>query len=78
MLNVNKKLILEGIEYDGYQIESMEINFQTDLVSIKVSYYNRSKHLKSVRDYPIKIGDEINLLDAVNQIHEIHNNIIVQ
>ena len=78
MLNINKKLILEGIEYDGYQIESMEINFQTDLVSIKVSYYNRSKHLKSVRDYPIKIGDEINLLDAVNQIHEIHNNIIVQ
>ena len=78
MLNINKKLILEGIEYDGYQIESMEINFQTNLVSIKVSYYNRSKHLKSVRDYPIKIGDEINLLDAVNQIHEIHNNIIVQ
>ena len=78
MLNINKKLILEGIEYDGYQIESMEINFQTDLVSIKVSYYNRSKHLKSVRDYPIKIGDEINLLDAVNQIHEIHNNIIIQ
>lgn len=78
MLNINKKLILEGIEYDGYQIESMEINFQTDLVSIKVSYYNRSKHLKSVRDYPIKIGDEINLQDAVDQIHEIHNNIIVQ
>lgn len=78
MLNINKKLILEGIEYDGYQIESMEINFQTDLVSIKVSYYNRSKHLKSVRDYPIKIGDEINLQDAVNQIHQIHNNIIVQ
>lgn len=78
MLNINKKLILDGIEYDGYQIESMEINFQTDLVSIKVSYYNRSKHLKSVRDYPIKIGDEINLQDAVNQIHQIHNNIIVQ
>jgi len=78
MLNINKKLILEGIEYDGYQIESMEINFQTDLVSIKVSYYNRSKHLKSVRDYPIKIGDEINLQDAVDQIHQIHNNIIVQ
>ena len=78
MLNINKKLILEEIEYDGYQIESMEINFQTDLVSIKVSYYNRSKHLKSVRDYPIKIGDEINLQDAVDQIHEIHNNIIVQ
>lgn len=77
MLNINKKLILEGIEYDGYQIESMEINFQTDLVSIKVSYYNRSKHLKSVRDYPIKIGDEINLQDAVDQIHQIHNNIIV-
>jgi len=78
MLNINKKLILEGIEYDGYQIESMEINFQTNLVSIKVSYYNRSKHLKLVRDYPIKIGDEINLQDAVDQIHEIHNNIIIQ
>ena len=78
MLNINKKLILEGIEYDGYQIESMEINFQTDLVSIKVSYFNRAKHLKLVRDYPIKIGDEINLQDAVDQIHEIHNNIIVQ
>ena len=78
MLNINKKLILEGIEYDGYQIESMEINFQTDAVSIKVSYFNRAKHLKLVRDYPIKIGDEINLQDAVDQIHEIHNNIIVQ
>lgn len=77
MLNINKKLILDGIEYDGYQIETMEINFQTDVISMKVSYYNRSKHLKSVRDYPIKIGDEINLKDAVDQIHEIHNNIII-
>ena len=78
MLNVNKKLVLEGIEYDGYQIELMEINFQTDAVSIKVSYFSRTKHLKLVRDYPIRIGDEINLQDAVDQIHEIHNNIIVQ
>lgn len=76
MLNINKKLILEGIEYDGYSIETMEINFQTNAISIKVSYFNRAKHLKSVRDYPIKIGDEINLADAVDQIHEIHKNII--
>ena len=56
----------------------MEINFQTDAVSIKVSYFSRTKHLKLVRDYPIRIGDEINLQDAVDQIHEIHNNIIIQ
>ena len=56
----------------------MEINFQTNAISIKVSYFNRAKHIKSVRDYPIKIGDEINLADAVNQIHEIHKNIIIQ
>lgn len=78
MLNINKKLVLDGIEYDGYQIEIMEINFQTNAISIKVSYFNRAKHLKLVKDYPIKVGDEINLLDAVNQIHEIHNNIIIQ
>lgn len=77
MLNVNKKLILDSVEYDGYAIESMEINFLNDVVSIKVSYYNRTKHLKTVRNYKVDIGDEINLQDAVDQIHEIHNNILI-
>ena len=77
MLNVNKKLILDSVEYDGYIIESMEINFLNDVVSIKVSYYNRTKHLKTVRNYKVNVGDEINLQDAVDQIHEIHNNILI-
>lgn len=77
MLNVNKKLILDGVEYDGYTIESMEINFLNDLVTINVSYFNRTKHLKTVRNYKVDIGDEINLEDAVNQIHEIHKNILI-
>jgi hypothetical protein len=77
MLNVNKKLILDSVEYDGYTIESMEINFLNDVVSIKVSYFNRTKHLKTVRNYKVNVGDEINLQDAVDQIHEIHNNILI-
>ena len=77
MLNVNKRLILDSVEYDGYTIESMEINFLNDVVSIKVSYYNRTKHLKTVRNYKVNFGDEINLQDAVDQIHEIHNNILI-
>jgi len=77
MLNVNKRLILDSVEYDGYIIESMEINFLNDVVSIKVSYFNRTKHLKTVRNYKVDIGDEINLQDAVDQIHEIHNNILI-
>jgi hypothetical protein len=77
MLNVNKRLILDSVEYDGYTIESMEINFLNDVVSIKVSYFNRTKHLKTVRNYKVNFGDEINLQDAVDQIHEIHNNILI-
>jgi hypothetical protein len=77
MLNVNKRLILDSVEYDGYIIESMEINFLNDVVSIKVSYFNRTKHLKTVRNYKVDIGDEINLQDAVDQIHEIHKNILI-
>ena len=77
MLNVNKRLILDSVEYDGYTIESMEINFLNDVVSIKVLYFNRTKHLKTVRNYKVDIGDEINLQDAVDQIHEIHKNILI-
>lgn len=77
MLNINKKLVLDGIEYDGYTIETMTINFHTDVVSINVSYYNRLKHLKTVRDYKVNVGDEINLMDTINQIHEIHKNIFI-
>ena len=35
MLNVNKRLILDGIEYDGYTIESMEINFLNDTLRVE-------------------------------------------
>jgi len=77
MLNINKKLVLDGQEYDGYVIETMVINFQTDIISINVSYFNRTKHTKTVRDYVVKVGDEINLMDAINQIHEIHKNITI-
>lgn len=73
MLEVRKKLILNGIEYDGYKILSLTADFYTNGISIKVEYhaYNR----KTTRDIPIQVGDEINLEDAIKQVHEIHNNI---
>jgi hypothetical protein len=75
MLEVRKKIILNGIEYDGYKILSLIADFHTNGISIKVEYfaYNR----KTTRDIKIEVGDEINLEDAIEQIHQIHNNITV-
>jgi hypothetical protein len=75
MLDVRKKLIINSIEYDGYKILSMNIDFFTDMITIKVEYYNKTT--KTTRDHKVEVGEEINLMDAIEQIHQIHNNITV-
>lgn len=70
MLEIRRKILLNGDIYDGYKILSMNIDFQTDNISIKVEYSAFNK--KTTRDYKIEVGNEINLEDAIEQIHDIH------
>lgn len=79
MLEVNKRLILDGVEYDSYMLQTFVYDLQTDSSSITVTYTNRSKHLKMVRDYRIKfIGDNLDIEDAINQVHNIHQSMIIE
>lgn len=70
MLEVKKKITINSVIYDGYRILSMNIDFQTDNISIKVEYFN--KGMKTTRDIRIEVGDEINLEDAIKQVHDKH------
>ncbi len=78
---INK--IIGKINQEGLTVVPVRMYFnhkgiakvQIDIAKGKKQHDKR--HTKTMRDYVVKVGDEINLMDAINQIHEIHKNITI-
>lgn len=67
------KILIDGNNYEIYTIESVEWNLQSNVFSVKVSYYNQTESKKTARNYPLKVGGDVSINDVIETIHQLHN-----
>jgi len=73
MLVVDKKINVDGIEYEGYEILSVEWDLQNDLFSVKVLYKDDDYKTKRVKNHYFRVPDQVDINEIIEQIHKIHD-----
>ena len=66
------KILLDGVEYENYTIQSIQWNLITNVFTLEVSYYNQTKSIETARKYPLKVKEHVVINEVIEEIHQIH------
>lgn len=71
---VHKKVIIDNIEYERYEINKVEWTFKKNLVGVVVIYYDdENKSGSLIRTHYFKGKEEINVNELIEQVIRIHD-----
>lgn len=70
---VHKKVIVDGIEYEHYQIKKIEWDLDTLNIGVVVIYYdNQNKFGSRIKTHYFNFGTEIDVNDLIEKVKIIH------
>ena len=71
-LTYSGNIVLDGIEFDRYEIVSVEWNLRTGVFSVMVEYLNLTQSKKLARTYPLEVGGDVSINEVIETIHQLH------
>ena len=72
MLAVKKKVIVDDIEYEGYEILSVEWELKTNLFGVKVIYTDDDTKTKRLKTHYFRVGNNVEINDIIDEVHKLH------
>jgi len=70
---VHKKVIVDGVEYEHYQIKKIEWDLETLIIGVMVIYYdNENKFGSKIKTHYFNVGNEIDVDDLIDKVKSIH------
>lgn len=72
MLGVKRKVIVDGIEYEGYEILSVEWELKTNLFGVKVIYTDDDTKTKRLKTHYFRVGNDVNINEIIDEVHKLH------
>lgn len=72
MLGVKKQVIVDGIQYEGYEIISVEWELQTNLFGVKVIYTDDDTKTKKLKTHYFRVGNDVDINEIIDEVHKLH------
>lgn len=72
MLAVRKKVIVDGIEYEGYEILSVEWELKTNLFGVKVIYTDDDTKTKRLKTHYFRVENDVDINEIIDEVHKLH------
>ena len=70
---VHKKVIVDGVEYEHYQIKKIEWDLDTLNIGLVVIYYdNENKFGSKIKTHYFNVGNDIDVDDLIEKVKIIH------
>jgi len=70
---VHKKVIVDGVEYEHYQIKKIEWDLDTLNIGVIVIYYdNENKFGSKIKTHYFNVGNDIDVDDLIKKVKQIH------
>jgi hypothetical protein len=70
---VHKKVIVDGVEYEHYQIKKIEWDLDTLNIGVVVIYYdNENKFGSKIKTHYFNVGNDIDVDDLIEKVKIIH------
>jgi hypothetical protein len=69
---VHKKVTIDGVEYEHYQIKRLEWDLDTLLVGLMVIYYDdENKHAAKVKTHYFKTDAEVDVNKLIDELENV-------
>lgn len=72
MLAVKKNIIVDGIQYEGYEIISVEWELKTNLFGVKVIYTDEDTKTKKLKTHYFRVGNDVDINEIIDEVHKLH------
>lgn len=72
MLAVKRKVIVDEVEYEGYEILSVEWELKANLFGVKVIYTDDDTRTKRLKTHYFRVGDNVDINEIIEEIHKLH------
>jgi hypothetical protein len=70
---VHKKVFIDGVEYEHYQIKKIEWDLDTLNIGVVVIYYdNENKFGSKIKTHYFNVGNDIDVDDLIKKVKHIH------
>lgn len=73
MLEHNKKVWVDGTEYERYVIKQLVLDLETSRISMVVHYFDEDEQRTYIKTHIfVEEGEEIDVNKMINKIHKLH------
>lgn len=70
---VHKKVIVDGVEYEHYQIKKIEWDLDTLNIGVVIIYYdNENKFGSKIKTHYFNVGNNVDVDDLIEKVKIIH------
>jgi hypothetical protein len=64
--------LVEGIAFDGYDIESVKLNLLTCILTLNVIYHKDNKRLTKLKEFIFPTDCDVDINEYIKQVKQIH------
>jgi hypothetical protein len=64
--------LVEGIAFDGYDIESVKLNLMTCVLTLEVIYHKDNKRLTRLKEFIFPTDCDVDINQYIKQVKQIH------
>ena len=70
---VHKRVIMDGVQYEHYQIKKIEWDLETLIIGVMVIYYDdENKFGSKIKTHYFNVGNNIDVDDLIEKVKDIH------
>lgn len=70
---VHNKVILDGVEYEKYQIKQLVWDLDTRLIGLVVIYYDEDTKASKIKTHYFQEQEEIDVWELIEKVKILHN-----
>ena len=76
---VHKQVIMDGVQYEHYQIKKIEWDLESLIIGVMVIYYDdENKFGSKIKTHYFNVGNNIDVDDLIEKVKDIHATSILQ
>lgn len=73
MLSVERKVWVDGTEYERYVVKELVLDLQTSHISMVVHYFDQDENRTYIKKHTfVEKGEEIDVVEMIKKTHRIH------
>jgi len=70
---VHKKVIIDDVEYEQYQIKQLTYDLDTRLIGMVVIYYDEDTKASKIKTHYFQAQEEIDVWEIIEKVKILHN-----